>query len=35
MNNRSLFGALQLADADIEHMATSGARAFLRAYLPR
>jgi TetR/AcrR family transcriptional regulator, mexJK operon transcriptional repressor len=35
MNNRSLFGALQLADADVEHMATSGARAFLRAYLPR
>jgi TetR/AcrR family transcriptional regulator, mexJK operon transcriptional repressor len=35
MNNRSLFGALPLTDAEIRRMATSGARAFLRAYLPR
>jgi TetR/AcrR family transcriptional regulator, mexJK operon transcriptional repressor len=35
MNNRSLFGAVQLSDEEIRRMATSGARAFLRAYLPR
>jgi TetR/AcrR family transcriptional regulator, mexJK operon transcriptional repressor len=35
MNNRSLFGALTLSDEEIRRMATSGARAFLRAYLPR
>ena len=35
INNRSLFGTLPLADDDICRMATSGARAFLRAYLPR
>jgi TetR/AcrR family transcriptional regulator, mexJK operon transcriptional repressor len=35
MNNRSLFGALPLTDAEIRRMATSGARAFLRAYEPR
>ncbi len=35
MNNRSLFGALPLTDDEIRRMATSGARAFLRAYLPR
>ena len=35
MNNRSLFGARPLTDAQITRMATSGARAFLRAYLPR
>jgi TetR/AcrR family transcriptional regulator, mexJK operon transcriptional repressor len=34
MNNRSLFGALSLSDEDITRMATSGARAFLRAYRP-
>jgi TetR/AcrR family transcriptional regulator, mexJK operon transcriptional repressor len=35
INNRSLFGAIPLTDAEIRRMATSGARAFLRAYLPR
>jgi len=35
VNNRSLFGAWQLSDDEIRRMATSGARAFLRAYLPR
>ena len=35
MNNRSLFGAVQLTDAEIKRMTTSGARAFLRAYRPR
>jgi TetR/AcrR family transcriptional regulator, mexJK operon transcriptional repressor len=35
MNNRSLFGAIPLADDEIRRMATSGARAFLRAYQPR
>jgi TetR/AcrR family transcriptional regulator, mexJK operon transcriptional repressor len=35
MNNRSLFGTMPLTDAEIRRMATSGARAFLRAYLPR
>jgi AcrR family transcriptional regulator len=35
MNNRSLFGAVPLTDAEIRRMATSAARAFLRAYLPR
>jgi AcrR family transcriptional regulator len=34
MNNRSLFGAIELSDAEIRHIATSGARAFLRAYRP-
>jgi len=35
INNRSLFGALDLTDAEILAMATSGAEAFLRAYRPR
>jgi TetR/AcrR family transcriptional regulator, mexJK operon transcriptional repressor len=35
VNNRSLFGAWPLTDEEIRRMATSGARAFLRAYLPR
>jgi TetR/AcrR family transcriptional regulator, mexJK operon transcriptional repressor len=35
MNNRSLFGALALSEEEIRRMATSGARAFLRAYRPR
>jgi TetR/AcrR family transcriptional regulator, mexJK operon transcriptional repressor len=35
MNNRSLFGALPLTDAEVRRMATSGARAFLRAYRVR
>jgi len=35
VNNRSLFGALPLTDDEICRMAASGARAFLRAYLPR
>lgn len=35
MNNRTLFGALPVADEEVTRMATSGARAFLRAYLPR
>jgi len=34
MNNRTLFGALPVPDAEIRRMATSGARAFLRAYRP-
>jgi TetR/AcrR family transcriptional regulator, mexJK operon transcriptional repressor len=34
MNNRSLFGALPLSDEQIRRMASSGARAFLRAYRP-
>jgi TetR/AcrR family transcriptional regulator, mexJK operon transcriptional repressor len=34
MNNRTLFGALPASDAEITHMASSGARAFLRAYRP-
>jgi len=35
MNNRSMFGALRLSDEEIGRMATSGARAFVRAYRPR
>jgi TetR/AcrR family transcriptional regulator, mexJK operon transcriptional repressor len=35
MNNRSLFGAMPVSDDEIRRMATSGAQAFLRAYLPR
>jgi hypothetical protein len=35
MNNRSLYGAVPLGDAEITRMATSGAQAFLRAYRPR
>ena len=35
MNNRTLFGALCLPDEEIRRMASSGARAFLRAYRPR
>jgi len=35
MNNRSLFGAMPVSDEEIMRMAASGARAFLRAYLPR
>ena len=35
MNNRTLFGALALSDEEIRRMASSGARAFLRAYRPR
>ena len=34
MNNRSLFGAVPLSDEEISHVASSGARAFLRAYRP-
>ena len=34
MNNRTLFGAVPLSDAEIRRMASSGARAFLRAYRP-
>jgi TetR/AcrR family transcriptional regulator, mexJK operon transcriptional repressor len=32
MNNRTLFGTLQLTDAEVAKVATSGAQAFLRAY---
>ncbi len=35
MNNRTLFGAVPLSDDEIRRMASSGARAFLRAYRPR
>jgi hypothetical protein len=35
MNNRTLFGALPASDEEIRRMASSGARAFLRAYRPR
>jgi TetR/AcrR family transcriptional regulator, mexJK operon transcriptional repressor len=35
MNNRSLYGAIALDDAEITRMATSGAQAFLRAYRPQ
>jgi TetR/AcrR family transcriptional repressor of mexJK operon len=35
MNNRTMYGAIPLDDAEITRMATSGARAFLRAYRPR
>ncbi len=34
MSNRSLFGAIRLSDEEISRLATSGARAFLRAYRP-
>lgn len=34
MNNRSLFGAIELTDDEIVRLAGSGARAFLRAYRP-
>jgi TetR/AcrR family transcriptional regulator, mexJK operon transcriptional repressor len=34
MNNRTLFGAVPLSDEEIRRMASSGARAFLRAYRP-
>lgn len=34
VNNRSLFGAMPVADADVERMVTGGVRAFLRAYRP-
>jgi TetR/AcrR family transcriptional regulator, mexJK operon transcriptional repressor len=32
ISNRSLYGALPITDAEIQRMATSGVRAFLRAY---
>ena len=32
MNNRTLFGAIPVSDEEITRMASSGARAFLRAY---
>jgi TetR/AcrR family transcriptional regulator, mexJK operon transcriptional repressor len=35
VNNRSMFGVLPLTDEEVRKMVTSGARAFLRAYLPR
>jgi TetR/AcrR family transcriptional regulator, mexJK operon transcriptional repressor len=35
VNNRSFYGTRTLTDAEITRMATSGARAFLRAYRPR
>ena len=35
MNNRTLFGAVSMPDEEIRRMASSGARAFLRAYRPR
>jgi TetR/AcrR family transcriptional regulator, mexJK operon transcriptional repressor len=35
MNNRTMYGSIPLDDAEITRMATSGARAFLRAYRPR
>ena len=34
MNNRTMYGAIPLDDAEITRMATSGAQAFLRAYRP-
>jgi TetR/AcrR family transcriptional regulator, mexJK operon transcriptional repressor len=34
MSNRSLFGAIRLTDEEITRLATSGVRAFLRAYRP-
>jgi len=34
-NNRSIWGAIKLPDDEVAQMATSGARAFLRAYRPR
>jgi AcrR family transcriptional regulator len=34
INNRTLWGALPVTDDEITRMATSGARAFLRAYRP-
>jgi TetR/AcrR family transcriptional regulator, mexJK operon transcriptional repressor len=34
MNNRSLFGVVPLSDEEVIRLATSGARAFLRAYRP-
>jgi TetR/AcrR family transcriptional regulator, mexJK operon transcriptional repressor len=35
VNNRSMYGAIELSEDEVTHMATSGARAFLRAYRPR
>lgn len=35
VNNRSIYGILDLTDEEIIHQATSGARAFLRACRPR
>jgi hypothetical protein len=35
LNNRSMYGAIPLDDAEITRMATSGAQAFLCAYRPR
>lgn len=35
LNNRSMYGAIKLSEDEVTRMATSGARAFLRAYRPR
>jgi len=35
VNNRSMYGAIKLSEEEVNQMATSGARAFLRAYRPR
>jgi TetR/AcrR family transcriptional repressor of mexJK operon len=35
VNNRSMYGAIELGEDEVIQMATSGARAFLRAYRPR
>jgi TetR/AcrR family transcriptional repressor of mexJK operon len=34
INNKSMFGAVPLSDADVERMVTSGVAAFVRAYRP-
>lgn len=34
VNERAMFGAIKLSDAEVEHIVTSGVRAFLRAYRP-
>jgi TetR/AcrR family transcriptional regulator, mexJK operon transcriptional repressor len=35
VNNRSMYGAIELSEDEVTRMATSGALAFLRAYRPR
>ena len=35
VNNRSMYGAIELSEDEVTHISTSGARAFLRAYRPR
>jgi TetR/AcrR family transcriptional regulator, mexJK operon transcriptional repressor len=35
LNNRSMYGAIRLSEDEVTRLATSGARAFLRAYRPR